>query len=83
MSSGDVNGSHTTALRGSEAVGYQGRKKRKTTNALYLSDRSQLSLAISMSVCGNRNDLFNIEDHFEDLTDFLGRSEKQGSLPES
>ena len=39
MSSVDLDGSHTTALRGGKEVGYQGRKKRKTTNALYLTDR--------------------------------------------
>ena len=39
MSSVDLDGSHTAALRGGEEVGYQGRKKRKTTNALYLTDR--------------------------------------------
>ena len=32
MSSVDLDGSHTTALRGGECCGYQGRKKRKTTN---------------------------------------------------
>lgn len=35
----DLDGSHTAALRGGEEVEYQGRKKRKTTNALYLTDR--------------------------------------------
>ena len=34
LSSVDLDGSHTTALRGREEVAYQGRKKRKTTNAL-------------------------------------------------
>ncbi len=65
LSSGDVDGSHTTALRGGEAVGYQGRKKRKTTNAIYLTDRNGLPLAMSVPVCGNHNDLFTIEKHFE------------------
>ena len=32
MSSVELDGSHTTALRGGECCGYQGRKKRKTTN---------------------------------------------------
>lgn len=71
LSSGDVDGSHTTALRGGEAVGYQGRKKRKTTNSLYLSDRNGLSLAMSEPVCGSHNDLFNIEIHFKQLTSTL------------
>src|SRR3712207_8747953 len=39
MSSVDLDGSHTVAMRGGEEVGYQGRKKRKTTNALYITDR--------------------------------------------
>nr|WP_199162802.1 hypothetical protein [Elizabethkingia sp. ASV34] len=42
LSSGDLEGSHTIALRGGEEVGYQGRKKRKTTNALYFTDRQGL-----------------------------------------
>lgn len=36
LSGADLDGCHTTALRGGEQVGYQGRKKRRTTNALYL-----------------------------------------------
>lgn len=40
LSSADIDGSHSTALRGGEAVAYQGRKKRKTSNAIFLSDRN-------------------------------------------
>ena len=32
MSSADLDGGHIPAIRGGEGVGYQGRKKRKTTN---------------------------------------------------
>lgn len=39
LSSVDFDGSHTSAIQGGEDVEYQGRKKRKITNALYLSDR--------------------------------------------
>lgn len=67
LSSGDLDGSHTTALRGGEEVGYQGRKKRKTTNALYLTDRQGLPLAMSEPVSGNHNDLFDIEVQFEEV----------------
>ena len=45
MSSVDLDGSHTRATKGGESVGYQGRKKSKTTNALYLTDRQGLPLA--------------------------------------
>lgn len=61
LSSADIDGSHTTALRGGEEVGYQGRKKRKTTNSIFLTDRNGLPLAMSEPVAGNHNDLFNIE----------------------
>lgn len=68
LSSGDLDGSHTTALRGGEQVGYQGRKKRKTTNAIYLTDRQGIPLAISTPVAGNHNDLYDIEVQFEEIT---------------
>lgn len=71
LSSVDFDGSHTSTLRGGEEVEYQGRKKRKTTNALYLSDRQVLPLAISNPVAGNHNDLYNIEVQFEVVTSTL------------
>lgn len=68
LSSSDLDGSHTTALKGGEEVAYQGRKKRKTTNALYLTDRQGLPIAMSEPVSGNHNDLYDIEVHFEQVT---------------
>ena len=65
LSSVDLDGSHTPAIRGGDAVEYQGRKKRKTTNALYLSDRQGLPLAMSEPTSGNHNDLHDIEVQFE------------------
>lgn len=71
LSSVDLDGSHTPALRGGDQVEYQGRKKRKTTNALYLTDRQGLPLAMSEPVSGNHNDLYDIEVQFEVVTDTL------------
>ncbi|GLB53688.1 DDE transposase [Neptunitalea chrysea] len=68
LSSVDLDGSHTPAIRGGEQVDYQGRKKRKTTNALYLTDRQGLPLAMSEPIAGNHNDLYNIEVQFEEIT---------------
>ena len=68
LSSVDLDGSHTPAIRGGEQVEYQGRKKRNTTNALYLTDRQGLPLAISEPVAGNHNDIFDIEVQFEIVT---------------
>ena len=67
LSSADLDGSHATALRGGEEVAYQGRKKRKTTNSLYLSDRQGLPLALSSPIAGNHNDLYTIEKSSEEL----------------
>jgi len=67
LSSGDLDGSHTTAIRGGEQVEYQGRKKRRTTNSLYLADRQGLPLAMSEPVAGNHNDLYDIEVHAEEV----------------
>jgi transposase len=71
LSSVDLDGSHTPAIRGGAEVEYQGRKKRKTTNALYLTDRQGLPLAMSEPLSGNHNDLHDIEVQFEVVTDTL------------
>ena len=55
----NLDGSHSSCIRGGEAVAYQGMRKRKTANSLYLTDKQWLVLAISIQ--GNHNDLFNIE----------------------
>lgn len=74
LSSADLDGSHTPAVRGGEQVEYQGRKKRKTTNALYLTDRQGLPLAMSEPLAGNHNDLYEIEVQFEVVTATLGQA---------
>jgi transposase len=61
MSSVALDGSHTLAKRGGESVGYQGRKKAKTTNMLFLTDKQGIPLACANPVAGNHNDLFEIE----------------------
>jgi len=61
LSSIALDGSHTIAKRGGQAVAYQGRKKAKTSNMLFLTDKNGLPLACSKPVSGNHNDLFEIE----------------------
>lgn len=68
MSSTHIDGSHTPAIRGGEKVEYQGRKKRKTTNALYFSDNQGIPLAMSEPQSGNHADLFEIEDRVKEMT---------------
>lgn len=74
MSCVDLDGSHTAALRGGEEVGYQGRKKRKTTNALYLTDRQGIPLAMSVPKSGEHHDVHDIENVIEDMLEDLGKS---------
>jgi transposase len=75
LSSVDLDGSHTPAIRGGIGVDYQGRKKRKTTNTLYLTDRQGLPLAMSEPVAGNHNDLHDIEVQFEVVTTTLEQAD--------
>jgi transposase len=67
MSSVDLDGSHTTALRGGECCGYQGHKKRTTTNAIYVTDRQGIPLAMSTPASGSHNDLHNISVVLQNL----------------
>jgi transposase len=71
LSSADLDGSHTPAKRGGEKVSYQGRKKCKTSNMLFLSDNQGNMLACSPVIAGNHNDLYQIEHTFEQLCQTL------------
>lgn len=61
MSSVSLDGSHTIAKKGGEAVAYQGRKKARTTNILFLTDKRGLPLIQGRPVAGNHNDLHEVE----------------------
>ncbi len=74
LSSTSIDGSHSTALRGGEEVAYQGRKKRKTTNALYFTDRQGLPLAMSSPIAGNHHDLYQIKDSLEEMFEVLNKA---------
>jgi transposase len=64
MSSIQLDGTHTLAKRGGEAVAYQGRKKGKTSNLLILADNRGTPLACGEPVAGNHNDAFNLPQVF-------------------
>lgn len=74
MSSVDLDGSHATALRGGEECGYQGRKKRKTTNAMYLTDRQGLPIVMSASKSGEHNDVQDIENIIKAMFEDMGKA---------
>ena len=69
-----IDSSHTPAYRGGEKVEYQGRKKRRTTNALFLSDNQGLPLAMSEPQAGNHADLYEIEERIRELVHQLANA---------
>ena len=74
MSSIDLDRNHTTALCGGDCQSYQGHKKQKTTNAIYVTDRQGIPLAISSPVAGSHNDLYNISEVVKEVFSQLTKS---------
>ena len=60
LSSIQLDGTHTIVKRGGEKVGYQGRKKSKTTNLLMMTDNRGTPLACSDPIAGNHHDSHNL-----------------------
>lgn len=69
LSSAALDGSHTPAKNGGDAVGYQGRKSTDTTNALFLTDSQGVILAMSEPQAGQHHDLFCNQELFNQLCD--------------
>lgn len=61
MSSVQLDRSHTPVKRGGMQVGYQGRKKTKTSNLLFLTDNRGLPLACSNVIAEQHNDAYKLE----------------------
>ena len=66
-----LDGSHTPAKRGGEAVGFQKRKATQTTNTLFLADNQGQMLACASPQEGQHNDLYNIQTLFDELCQML------------
>ena len=66
-----MDGTHTPAKRGRECTAYQGRKKSKTSNTIWLTDRQGNVVGFLPPVSGNHNDLFELEKHLEQLIEML------------
>lgn len=71
MSSVQLDGSQTPVKRGGIAVGYQNRKKCKTSNILFLVDNKGLPLACSQVIAGNHNDAFELEERTAEMLSSL------------
>lgn len=74
LSSVDLDGSHTVAKKGGAEVGYQKRKHAKTTNALYLTDRQGLPIAMSNPKSGEHHDVHEIDKAMDQIIGNLAKS---------
>jgi transposase len=75
LSSIQLDGSHTPAKNGGVAVGYQGRKAARTTNALFVADNQGQPLAVATPQAGQHHDTFALDTLFAELCDLLEAAE--------
>lgn len=75
MSSVQLDGSHTRCRLGGEGVGYQGRKKCKTSNIIFLCDNQGQMLAMGAAKSGEHHDLFEIDKIFNEILSQLEQSD--------
>lgn len=75
LSTAQFDGTHSLAKRGGSAVGYQRRKRGKTTNILLLTDRNGIVVAAGIPVAGNHHDVFEIERQMAHIFEQLRRME--------
>lgn len=71
LSSIQLDGSHTPAKNGGVAVGYQGRKATRTTNALFVADNQGQPLAVATPQAGQHHDTFALDTLFAELCELL------------
>ncbi len=75
LSSIQLDGSHTPAKNGGAAIGYQGRKAARTTNALFVADNQGLPLAMATPQGGQHHDTFDLATVFAELCTLLEAAE--------
>jgi len=61
----NLDGSHTLAKKGGQAVAYQRRKKGKTSNILPIMDGNGYVVASTGIIAGNHNDAYNLKPHLQ------------------
>lgn len=74
LSNVNVDGSQSRAVKGGEAVAYQGRKKAVTSNMLSISDRHGMPIALSEVVSGEHHDVYQIEQMMRELFDDMQKA---------
>ena len=74
LSISHFDGTHSLAKRGGEAVGYQRRKKGKTTNTLWLTDANGIAVGFTLPIAGNHHDIYDCEKRLKYLVEQLQQS---------
>ena len=74
MSCIQLDGSHTPVKRGGESFGYQGRKKCKTTNMLFVCDNQGIPITCSQPIAGNHHDTFELDWHIDKMLKDIKKS---------
>jgi len=74
MSSIQLDGTHTPTKRGGVAVGYQGRKKSKTSNMLIITDSKGIPLSCSNPIAGNHNDAHDLVETVDKMISNIQKS---------
>jgi transposase len=66
-----LDATHTIAKKGGDEVGKYGKRKIKSTNTLWLTDRQGLVVAFCPPISGKRHDVFNIQQRFRQMLNSL------------
>jgi len=73
----NLDGTHSLAKKGREAVAYQGRKKAEISNIFSLTDAHGYVIASTEVIAGNHNDAFELADNLDQIFSSI----KQLGLP--
>lgn len=74
LSVAQLDGTQTTAKRGGQEVDYQGRKKAKTSNTLWLTDKQGLAVGFTPPIAGNHHDVYEAQKRIDSLVEQLKKS---------
>ena len=69
----NLDGTHSLVKKSAESVGYQHRKKGKTSNVLIMTDGKGIPIAIGDILEGNHNDLYRVVPQFGAMVKELNR----------
>ena len=69
-----LDATHTIAKRGGDEVGNFGKRKIKSTNTLWLTDRQGLVVAFCPPLSGKRHDAFHIDQRFRGMLNILQKA---------